>query len=40
MKNKMMMMKAAAKGKTPKGAAKKNPFAAMRATKAKPAPKK
>jgi hypothetical protein len=39
MKNKMMMMKAAAKGKTPKSAGKKNPFAAMRA-KAKPAPKK
>jgi hypothetical protein len=37
MKNKMMMK--AAKGKPSKGAAKKNPFAAMRA-KAKPAPKK
>jgi hypothetical protein len=39
MKNKLMMLKAAAKGKTPKSAGKKNPFAAMRA-KAKPASKK
>ena len=41
MKNKLMMMKAAAaaKAKPAKGAAKKNPFAAMRG-KAKVAPKK
>lgn len=39
MKNKLMMKAAAAKAKTPKGAAKKNPFAGMRG-KAKVAPKK
>lgn len=39
MKNKLMMKAAAAKAKPAKGAAKKNPFAAMRG-KAKVAPKK